>query len=133
MRLNGARVLVVEDEYLLSLTIQDFLKDIGCQVVGAVGNLEDALVKSNNMQMDAAMLDVNLGGEPTYAVAAVLTSRHIPFLLATGQARAALPPELKHVPVLAKPFCIEQLEAVLQSVLWRGAPGFQTDCGRAEG
>jgi hypothetical protein len=41
--LQGARVLVVEDEILLSLNLETMLLDRGCVVAGSAGKLDDAL------------------------------------------------------------------------------------------
>ncbi len=121
MTLHGKRVLVVEDEALVSLLIEDFLQDMGCEVVGTAPTLEDALAKSSDLDMDAAILDINLRGQLSYPVAKILTSRHIPFLFATGYGVAGLPVDLKEVPVLSKPFGIEQLAAILQRALQKTA------------
>ena len=121
MSLKGKRVLVVEDEAVVCMMIEDFFNDIGCQVVATASTLEEALGKSNTLEMDAAILDINLGGQLSYPVAAVLTARQIPFLFATGYGAAGLPPDLKYVPVLSQPFGIEQLEEALRRALAKPA------------
>lgn len=63
-----------------------------------------ALTAAGEAHYDAAVLDINLGGEMSYAVADCLAERGIPFLLATGYDDWALPPRLAGVPRLAKPF-----------------------------
>jgi CheY-like chemotaxis protein len=117
MTARGKRVLVVEDEALVSMLIEDFLHDIGCEVVGTAATLEDALAKSSALDLDAAILDINLNGTLSYPVAQILASRHIPFLFATGYGLAGLPVDLEHVPVLSKPFGIDQFEALLERVM----------------
>jgi CheY-like chemotaxis protein len=42
-RLRGLRVLVLEDESIVLLMIEDMLGDLGCQVVGPVGTVPEAL------------------------------------------------------------------------------------------
>jgi len=117
MTLDGKRILVVEDEALVSMLIEDFLHDIGCDVVGTASTLEDALAKSSALDLDAAILDINLSGKLSYPVATILASRRIPFLFATGYGMAGLPVDLKDVPVLSKPFGLEQLEAILERAM----------------
>lgn len=119
MTLKGTRVMVVEDEAVVSMMLEEFLVDFGCRVVATAGTLEDALAKSNEVDMDAAILDINLGGKLSYPVATILDRRHIPFIFATGYGAAGLPVELKNVPILSKPFGCEQLEAVLRRTLLR--------------
>jgi AmiR/NasT family two-component response regulator len=40
---RGARVLVVEDEAMLSLELEAMLLDMGCVIVGTAAKLDDAL------------------------------------------------------------------------------------------
>ena len=47
--LAGLRVLVVEDEMMVSMLIEDMLSDLGCLVVGPAARIDDA------MQLHGAM------------------------------------------------------------------------------
>jgi DNA-binding response OmpR family regulator len=78
--LEGLRVLVVEDDYLISLLFDDMLTSAGCVVVGPLPRLTDALEAAAKERCDAAVLDVNLGGERVYPVAKILAERHVPFI-----------------------------------------------------
>lgn len=60
--LDGLRVLVVEDEMMVSMLIEDMLTDLGCVVVGPASRLDEAIELANCSQLDCAVLDVNLGG-----------------------------------------------------------------------
>lgn len=66
---NDKRVLLVEDEPLVSMMLADMLSAFGNKVDGPYSRFGDAIhaAKTNNLQ--AGILDVNLGGEKTYAVA----------------------------------------------------------------
>ena len=111
--LVGTRVLVVEDEALISMMLEDYLLEIGCRVVGTAGRLEEALEMARRVSMDVAVLDVNLAGKVSYPVAEVLRGRNIPFLFATGYGTAGLPVGLRGTPILSKPFLLDQLEKAL--------------------
>lgn len=113
MRLAGTRVLVVEDEALVSMLVEAYLDELGCEVVGVAPRLEDALEKARTLALDAAVLDVNLAGRLSYPVAELLRSRGVPFVFATGYGMAGLPEALRGMPVLAKPFRQDQLAAAL--------------------
>ena len=63
MNLQGLRVLVVEDEPILSMMIEDYLEDLGCHVVGAATRLNEALKQANTLDLDVGVLDVNLAGK----------------------------------------------------------------------
>jgi CheY-like chemotaxis protein len=108
--LDGTRVLVVEDDALISLMIEDFLADLGCQVAASCARLEDGLAKAGNLAFDAAVLDINLGGQLSYPIAELLGARNIPYIFATGYGLAGLPPPFSRVPVLSKPFGLLQLK-----------------------
>src|SRR5215469_596961 len=84
-RLAGARILVVEDEFIIALEIQANLEEAGATVVGPALTLQQALELAENESLSAAMLDLRLGRDSAAAVAQVLAERHIPFLFYTGQ------------------------------------------------
>ena len=83
--LLGMRILVVDDELLIVLSIEDALRDAGAEVTSAA-TLSIALKSASNETLTAALLDVRLGRETTEAVADVLVTRGIPFVFHTGQA-----------------------------------------------
>ncbi|HYE52163.1 MAG TPA: PAS domain S-box protein, partial [Azospirillaceae bacterium] len=85
--LEGRRVLAVEDDAILALTVKQALAEQGCRVVGPAPTLGEALRLASTAEIDAAVLDVNLRGRTVYAVAEVLTERGVPFLFTTGYDR----------------------------------------------
>ena len=103
-RLEGLRVLLVEDEFLLALAVEEDLKRAGCQVVGPIGSLDRALEVVRTETLEAAIVDMNLNGIAAHQLADELLDRHIPFLLLTGYGRADLPERLRDVPRIAKPY-----------------------------
>jgi CheY-like chemotaxis protein len=115
--LSGKRVLFVEDEMLVAMLIEDALTDLGCTVVGPATCVDRALALLEGGEVDLAILDVNLNGTRTDAVAAELRRRRIPFIFATGYGTAASaePGE----PVLPKPFSTAELALALIEVWTR--------------
>mgnify|MGYP003577931795 FL=1 len=106
--IEGLRLLLVEDEFVLALGLADALGDLGAVVLGPVATVGDALALIERVpEIDGAVLDVNLGHEVAYAVADALVARGIPFLFATANERARLPERFAHVPVCQKPFEVE--------------------------
>jgi DNA-binding response OmpR family regulator len=61
--LEGIRVLIVEDEFLVATLIEDMLTSAGCVVSGPIPRLAEALDAVDCGTFDAAVLDVNLGGD----------------------------------------------------------------------
>ena len=111
------RILVVEDEMLIAALIEEILTSLGHVVVGPVGRLDAALRLANDAVLDAAILDVTVRGGQTFPVAERLTSRGIPFLIASGYGTWALPEPFRHLPRLTKPFRRQELELRLQLLL----------------
>ena len=114
MSLEGLRVLVVEDELLVAMEIEMTLAELGCEVVGPVSTLREALAVIGGRELDGALLDVNLHGEHAYPAAEALLARSIPFVFLTGYTGLPLPPAaLAEAPRLRKPFSRSELvEAV---------------------
>lgn len=112
-KLDGLRVLVVEDEMMVSMLIEDMLGELGCKVVGPASRLDEALALAEEADLDCAVLDVNLGGQPIFPLADLLRSKGAPFAFATGYGDAGLRDVDKGSPVLQKPFRESDLARVL--------------------
>jgi CheY-like chemotaxis protein len=111
--LAGVRVLVVEDEMLVSLLIEDVLTESHCVVIGPFDQVPTALEAARTLALDVAVLDVNLAGTMVYPVAEMLSARGIPFLLLSGYGSEAIPPEHPTWTVCSKPFRPEHLIGML--------------------
>lgn len=86
------RVLVVEDEALVSLFLTEVLNDLGHQVAGCAVSLRGALQLAASTPADIALVDIGLAGEGDgIDVAAQLRARHgLPALLMSGASQATL-------------------------------------------
>jgi CheY-like chemotaxis protein len=117
--LAGRRVLVVEDEALVAMLLEDMLTDLGCQVLGPVMRVAEALafVAENGAEIDLAILDVNLAGERSFPVAEALRARGAPFILSTGYDDVGIDERWRGGPILRKPFLTNQLESVVREAL----------------
>jgi CheY-like chemotaxis protein len=114
---QGLRVLVAEDEALVSMLIEDMLAEIGAVVVGPAATVEEALaLASGDSVADVALLDVNLAGKPIFPVADVLRRRGVPFIFASGYGEAGIIQEHRGAPVLQKPFREADLTLALQKI-----------------
>lgn len=115
--LQGRRILLVEDEAVIAFALEDMLAELGCEVVGPAFRLEDAVAMSASEELDAAILDVNLNDQRSYAAADELNRRAIPFLFATGYGETGVEWDGRQVPRLAKPYRKDQIEAALRKLL----------------
>ena len=111
------RILVVEDEVLLALTMAQVLEDGGFDVVGPVGSVEMALQLIASNGCDAAVLDINLTRETVEPVAYALKQLGVPFMTVTGYSRTQRPVVFAGSPTLSKPADAREVIAALRSLL----------------
>src|SRR5690606_21729062 len=107
------RILVVEDEPLVGMDIALVLSEAGCEVIGPAVSIEEARSLIATSEVDAALLDANLGGQPVDDLAAELKRRATPFAFLTGYGREGMPQAFRDVPLIDKPFTPDQLMSVL--------------------
>jgi CheY-like chemotaxis protein len=119
--LKGLRILVVEDMLLVAQEIESLLQDLGCEVVGPIPRLEQAVDTARSEDFDGAILDVNLDGRDVYPVAAELRSRGIPFFFITGYDQQILDPAYQDRPHLEKPFGAREFTMKLREAFLAGS------------
>jgi signal transduction histidine kinase/DNA-binding response OmpR family regulator len=107
--IKGKKFAVVEDEPLIAIDIASVLERDGAQVSGPVATVSDALDLIEESELDGALIDANLRGQPVGQIAAALTRKRIPFVFVTGYGREALPSSFVHAKILKKPFTERQL------------------------
>ena len=108
---HGLSVLVVEDEFLITMLLEDLLEEAGCRMVGPCSTVVEALAACENEVFDAALVDLSLADGRSDPVVEHLASRSIPFAIMSGQAgtqdvRGA-------AAVMAKPFTFDALVRTL--------------------
>lgn len=114
--LAGKRVLILEDEALIALTLMDAVRELGCTVVSPVSKVGAALELVEQNPPDLAILDVNLAGIGSGPVAAALRARGVPFVYCTGYAEPALQIEpALMAPMLTKPIDTRALADALHA------------------
>jgi CheY-like chemotaxis protein len=111
------RVLVVEDEALICMTLQDVLEDLGCEVVAMCSTVGEAAESVKRDDFDVAILDVNLNGEAITPVGAILRDRAIPFIFSTGYGKSGVPQDFNDYPVVEKPFRDLDIESSLHMAM----------------
>jgi DNA-binding response OmpR family regulator len=113
--LGGCHVLVVEDDFLIGDALADLLADAGAIVLGPVGRLSEAraLLQREDARFEMAVLDIDLHGESSYAIADLLLARGVPFLFTTGYSHDAVDADYRDHPRLQKPLSGRILVAAL--------------------
>ncbi len=114
---KALRVLVVEDEALLSMLVEDALTDLGCVVIGPFMRLQVALEAARaGSDIDLAILDVNVAGERSFPLAELLLEQGVPVVFTTGYDDAGLEERWRVLPVLRKPFSDDDLKRTVLRV-----------------
>lgn len=116
--LQGRRILIVEDEYMIASGVQRALASAGATVLGPIGNLDDALsFIQSEPHIDGALLDANLVGVYAYPAADLLLSRGVKIVFATGYDLADIPDRFSVVPRCQKPFSAKRILEVISMAL----------------
>jgi CheY-like chemotaxis protein len=110
---DARRILLVEDEALVGMLMKEMLSELDFEVLGPFANIGDAASALRADGIAAALLDVNVGGEPIYPFAFRVAERSIPLVFVTGYTAEAIDERFAHVPVLQKPIDQEALRRAL--------------------
>lgn len=113
--LAGLRVLVVEDEALISMLLEEALDELGCTVVGPCQSLSSALAAADEGGFDVALVDFTLRGEQATPLAGRLLELGLPFAIASGG--GAEVEGHGESALLRKPFIVEDVESVLLALI----------------
>jgi CheY-like chemotaxis protein len=116
--INGSKILVVEDHYLLAEVICEFISECCMAPIGPAACLQTALVYAREADLDGAVLDIDLDGRLSTPVCAMLTSRNIPFIFHTGYRDLSfIPSQFQSVATVAKPFEPSEMKSALEKML----------------
>jgi DNA-binding response OmpR family regulator len=113
--LVGRKVLVVEDNALIAWELEATLQEAGCVVVGPCGTLAEAFGACET-DLDAALLDLNVGGEFTMSLANRLSSAGVPIVFVTGYGDDMLA-TYRETPIITKPYRRSEVLVALSSVM----------------
>lgn len=112
--LRNLRVLIVEDEPLVSMAIADELERCEATAVGPVSSVANAIDLLRFESVDAAILDIELRDMHVYPVADLLFTRGVPFIFSTATISDVIPERFAAVPTCAKPAPAREILRVLE-------------------
>jgi CheY-like chemotaxis protein len=116
--LRDCRILVVEDEFLIAMNLSDDLEAAGSVVLGPVPSVDKAIRKiESEPNIDAAVVDFNLGGVLAYAVADMLLARKIPFVFTSGYEDDMLRARYPQIKNCLKPYLFLNMEQALTTAI----------------
>lgn len=116
--LRGQRILVVEDDAFLAMSVDDMLQEAGAEVVGPAATIDSAKQLIAKGPLSAAILDIRLNEEEVWPIARLLANSDVPFVFYTGHFDSnALPVEWAERPVLTKPARPKQILGALADLV----------------
>jgi CheY-like chemotaxis protein len=111
------RILVLDDNAPISVLLEEWLIELGCEVAGPVPLVVDALRTSEETSVDAAFLDLSVGDGDCMPVAAALEKRRVPFTFATGGSMDGLETRFPAAAVMKKPYDFSDVKNALDRML----------------
>jgi DNA-binding response OmpR family regulator len=115
---TGSKILVVEDNYLLSEVVCEFVIECGMVPIGPAASLETGLIYAREAPLDGAVLDINLDNRLCFPICDLLIERGIPFAFLTGYSHLSMIPQaFRTVPLVSKPFDPDELRGVIEGML----------------
>lgn len=115
--LKNARVLILEDEWMIATHMVELLEDYGCKVVGPANRIAKALELVSAEAIDGALLDLNVAGETAYGVAQALRDRGVPFTFVTGYSSGLINEDYRDRASIQKPINATKFRQALESML----------------
>ncbi len=118
--LEGAHLLVVEDDFIILLDVEATLLDAGAETVHLAHTVDEGRALAGTKRIDAALLDIRIGQETVAPIARELSARGVPFAFYTGQAEAdPVRTEWPDRTLLAKPASARAIVDAIAGVLDR--------------
>lgn len=109
----GSRILLVEDDLLIALDLEEGLLELGCEVVGPYGRLDQAMAAVDR-SLDGAIIDLNLRGQHSFPLIERLREHEVPTVVCSGYVELPeMRTRLAGIPVLSKPCTPAQLVAAV--------------------
>lgn len=119
LRLEGIKVLVLEDEYFIADDLSRALHAAGAQTVGPASTVQQANSLLAAQPVDAAILDLNLRGDMAVEFAEQLSASGLPCVIVSGYGPGSLPESLSAIPSIEKPVRYEKVISCLAGQIGR--------------
>jgi|RhiMethySRZTD1v2_1073278.scaffolds.fasta_scaffold07458_11 CheY-like chemotaxis protein len=111
------RILVLDDNTLISALLEEWLAELGCEVAGPAESVARALRIIDETIVHGAFLDISVGDGNSYPVADVLHQRAVPFAFATGGGMNDIEARFAAAPVVTKPYDFEDIKSAVDRML----------------
>lgn len=118
------RILIVEDEFIISLNTEAILERLGYSVVGMAGSPTEAIEAVQDHKPDLVLMDIHLGAEMDgiEVMEHIRSFSQVPVIFISGNsdpsARKRANEGEKVIGFLIKPFIVTDLRNLIQTALY---------------
>lgn len=121
-----AKILVVDDEAIITMQLEERLSSMGYTVAGMAASGADAVEKARRLQPDLVLMDIVMPGKLNGIEAAqvIISEMNIPIVFVTSYADDAIIQKAKQVRpygYIIKPFNELEIKAAIEVALFRRA------------
>lgn len=114
---NPPRVLVAEDSLLIAMDLENILTACGCEVIGPVSTVGEAIDQIAVSCIDAAILDFLLADGSAEPLAEYLDDKGIPYAICTGTEEHKLSENYPRTPILGKPYNADDVRMLVNGLI----------------
>ena len=115
--LKGLTVMVVEDEPIFATETACAVVSAGGSVVGPAFSLAEAFKMIAGVELDGALLDLNLRNEKVFSLADTLADRGVPIVFVTGEIWPVIPERHAGCRVVGKPINDAKVVAAISGAI----------------
>lgn len=106
----GIRILIVEDDPFIAMDIESAVsEELGDEAELVVVDSVSQARRAADQPVSCALLDIDVVGGKTFGIAESLRARGTPLVFVSGSAPNEVPPELRDVSFVRKPFSADEL------------------------
>jgi len=110
-------IFILEDEVLIRMMVAEMLEELGHRVVAETGSVPEARSLAASVEFDLALLDINIKGDTSADIAAIIEKRGLPLIFVSGYTTTGLPAPFQDRRVLRKPFPVEALKRSIEHAM----------------
>ena len=111
-------ILIVEDDPFIAMDIESAVsEELGDEAELVVVESLSQARRAADQPLDCALLDIDVVGGKTFAIAARLRAKGTPLAFVSGSAPSEVPPELRDVRFVRKPFSAGELGRFVSKAL----------------
>ena len=129
--LRGKKVLIVEDEILVTMMLSDEISRAGGTPIHPAVSVAEALTTLDSESVDLVLLDMKLRDGWSTEVAARLDRNQIPYVLVSAYTEEDLPKALRGRAFVGKPISLPLLMEAIERVTSGSARQFSEDAAHS--